>query len=403
MGYKTFSDYTLEGVTMAATSQRVLDFLSELKLRLKPLGEQDLATLLELKLAESAESSFAMHDYRYYMKRREKLHFGIDHEAFRSYFPVTKVTEAVCGIYQELLGLKFTLDKSAKLWHEEVTCHIVHDATSGELLGHFYLDLFPRHGKYSHACCIGIQPSCHSATFSQPAVAAMLANFTRGQGGAPGLLSHDEVETFFHEFGHVMHQLCTRTQLCHFSGTRVERDFVETPSQMLENWCWTREGLQRLSCHCDTNAPLPVDMINSLLKTRYVNHGLRTLRQVALSSLDFVLHTNTNVDLSVNHAIMKDILGIPPLPGTCMPATFAHLTGGYESKYYGYLWSQVFAADMFATRFEKEGIFCPTVGADYRRHILEPGGTMDAEEMLRNFLGRNPTSDAFFKASGLEV
>ncbi|KAI6659742.1 Thimet oligopeptidase [Oopsacas minuta] len=399
LGYKTFSDFTLDGVTMAATSQRVKEFLENLKLRLKSLGEQDLNALLELKLTETDDNSpITMYDYRYYMKRRQKLHCGIDHEAYRSYFPVTKVTDAVCDIYQELLGLKFTPDTSAKLWHEEVRCHVVHDASCGELLGHFFLDLFPREGKYGHACCIGIQPSCHSDTFSQPAVAVMLANFTRGQGDKPGLLTHDEVETYFHEFGHVMHQLCTRTQLSCFSGTRVERDFVETPSQMLENWCWSREGLKRLSCHFDTNEPLSDLMIDNLVKSRFLNHPLKTLRQVALSTLDFVLHTDSNVDLSVYDQIMTDILGIPPLLGTCMPATFVHLTGGYDSKYYGYLWSQVFAADMFVTRFEKEGIFSQRVGMDYRRFILEPGGTLDADVMLRNFLGREPNSDAFFRA-----
>ena len=379
---------------MAGSSQCVKEFLENLKAKMKSLAEEDLAALSELKLTETGDKSgIAMYDYRYYMKRREKLHFGIDHEAYRSYFPVTKVTEAVCGIYQELLGLKFTPDTFCKLWHEDVTCYMVHDAASGELLGRFFLDLFPREGKYGHACCIGLQPSCHSDTFSQTAEAVMLANFTRGDPG----LTHDEVETFFHEFGHLMHQLCSRTQLSCFSGTRVERDFVETPSQMLENWCWTMDGLRRLSCHFQTGAPLSEQMVSDLVRTRFVSHGLQTLRQVALSTLDFVLHTDPCASLSVYDVIMRDILGIPSVPDTCMPATFSHLTGGYDSKYYGYLWSQVFAADMFATRFLPEGVLSPGVGMEYRRCILEPGGTLDAGVMLRNFLGREPNSDAFFK------
>ena len=397
---------------MAATSQQVKEFLDEMKVKMKQLGEEDLAALLELKLddvsknisaVEGDKNRIMMYDYRYYMKRRQKLDFGIDHEEYRAYFPVTKVTEAVCGIYQELLGLKFTPDQSTGVWHKDVTRHLVHDSASGELLGSFFLDLFPREGKYGHACCIGIQPSCYSDAYTQPAVAVMLANFTKAQGDTPGLLTHDEVETFFHEFGHVMHQLCTHTELCYFSGTRVERDFVETPSQMLENWCWTQDGLKRLSNHVATGEPLPDQLISNLVKTRYVNDGLTTLRQVSLATLDFVLHTDTTVDLSVYDVIMKDILGIPPLSGTCMPATFAHLTGGYDSKYYGYLWSEVFAADMFTSKFEKEGIFNPSIGMEYRKHILQPGGTLDAKEMLRNFLGREPNTDAFFRAKGLEV
>ena len=379
---------------MAGNSQCVKDFLENLKTKMKSLAEEDLTVLSELKLTETGDKSgIAMYDYRYYMKRREKFHFGIDHEAYRPYFPVTKVTEAICGIYQELLGLKFTPDTSCKLWHEDVRCYVVHDATSGELLGRFLLDLFPREGKYGHACCIGLQPSCHCDTFTQSAEAVMLANFTRGDPG----LTHDEVETFFHEFGHLMHQLCSRTQLSCFSGTRVERDFVETPSQMLENWCWTRDGLRRLSCHFQTGEPLSDQMVDDLVRTRFVSHGLQTLRQVALSTLDFVLHTDPAASLSVYDVIMRDILGISPVSDTCMPATFAHLTGGYDSKYYGYLWSQVFAADMFATRFLPEGVLSPGVGMEYRKCILEPGGTLDAGVMLRNFLGREPNSDAFFR------
>ena len=430
MGYATHAAFVTE-VRMSGGAAAVKDFLGGLAAKLRPLLESDVAALKELKKAELGDAAFAadgatLHawDRAYYCKRLEEAQYEVDHEALREYFPLEAVLEGLLGIYQELLGLRFARDpalEGAAAWHEDVQAFAVHDAASAAPVGWFYLDLHPRAGKYGHAACFGLQPACEdacedaSADFDvdgggaraarrQLPVAACVCNFPKATSAAPALLQHREVETFFHEFGHVMHQLCSRARLVHFAGTRVERDFVEAPSQMLENWCWQPAALHRMSRHHETGAPIPEPLLAALLRSRHANQGVLNMRQVVLGTFDQAIHTAASCDSAAELARVTDeLMGVPATPGTNMAASFGHLAGGYDAQYYGYMWSEVFSADMFASRFEAEGIFNPVTGASYRAEVLAPGGSRDASESLRAFLGRDPIQEPFLRSKGLAV
>lgn len=409
LGFPNHSAFVLD-MRMAKTPEKVATFLSDLATKLKPLKDSDIQLFLQYKKEDCEKHGYKfdntinMWDYRYFMTMVEEKKYAVDQNALKQYFPMEVVTKGLLSIYQELLDLQFKLVEGAQVWHPDVTMYSVTDNASNTLMGYFYLDLFPREGKYGHAACFGLQPGCLFSDGSRMvSVAAMVANFTKPTADEPSLLQHDEVETYFHEFGHVMHQICAQSELAFFSGTHVERDFVEAPSQMLENWCWEREPLGRMSEHYKDHSPIPEDMLEKLLQSRKANAGVFNMRQILLGSFDQAIHTVAEADTAKTLSDLSEtLMGFPSSPGTNMAASFGHLAGGYDAQYYGYMWSEVFCMDMFASRFKKEGVMCKKTGADYRNCILKPGGSVDADEMLRNFLGRDPQPDAFLISKGLQ-
>ncbi|KAM9820744.1 LOW QUALITY PROTEIN: neurolysin, mitochondrial [Neosynchiropus ocellatus] len=408
LGYSSHADYVLE-MNMAENASNVSDFLESFYQSLKSVGVKERKYILALKKRDCLmrglhfDGQINAWDLPYYMNQVEQCKFAVNKDKLIEYFPLDVVTDGLLGIYQELLGLTFTQVPDPHVWHQDVKLFRTSDSETGEEVGEFYLDLHPREGKYGHAACFGLQPGCRGPDGERSLpVAAMVANFTKPRKGSPSLLQHHEVETFFHEFGHVMHELCSKTSFSDFSGTQVETDFVEVPSQMLENWVWQREPLRRMSRHYKDGSPIPDGLLDKLMASRVANTGLMNLRQVVLSKVDQTLHTSSSADSAQVFAKhCQEILGVPATEGTNMTASFSHLAGGYDGQYYSYLWSEVYSADIFFNRFKKEGVLNPQVGREYRRVILESGGSRDGLHMLRQFLGRAPCQDAFFQCKGL--
>ncbi|KAH7970133.1 hypothetical protein HPB49_000051 [Dermacentor silvarum] len=408
LSYPTHADYITE-LLMARSAANVRRFLTELADKLQPLWAKEKKVLLELKEEECKRHGIPFDgklnawDVAFYKNLVEERHYKVDQEKLRAYFPLDVVMKGLFGIYELLLSLKFEEIEKPALWHPEARMFKVNDSETKELLGYFFMDLFPREGKYSHFCNIPLQAGCRKQDGSrQIPVVAVVCNFPKPTEDKPSLLTHTDVETFFHEFGHTMHHICSKAELVMFEGTTVERDFLECPSQMLENWCWDLEGLNRMSKHHASGEPLPKHLADPLIASRLANVGQFNLRQITLAMFDLELHVKPQAETAKLFAEIQDkLLGYKPQDGTNFAANFSHLMGGYDSRYYGYLWSQVYSMDLFDTRFKKEGILNPKTGMDYRKQILEPGSTKDAEELLRNFLGREPRMDAFLVSKGL--
>uniref|UniRef100_A0A7S4C954 Peptidase M3A/M3B catalytic domain-containing protein n=1 Tax=Eutreptiella gymnastica TaxID=73025 RepID=A0A7S4C954_9EUGL len=400
LGYPTYADYIVER-RMTGKVAVVTEFLSSLQAKLMEAGKRDLEALKEVKKAhmeargEGYDGKLHAWDVSFYDQLLNTNKYGVDQNEIKEYFPLHKVVDGTLEIYQELLGLVFTEATAFEKWHDDVRLFSVRDGASGELIGHFYLDLHPRDGKYTHAAIFHLS----KRTPEQVPVDCMLCNMNPPTAESPALLQHAEVETFFHEFGHIMHSLCAEGDYNMTHLAKCPRDFVEAPSQMLENWCWQPEILARLSSHYKTKQPLPQDLLDKLIAAKNVNVALFTLRQVYLATLDMQIHTEPPEDLqALVDKLRPEISLLENPPGMNMLRAFGHLMNQYAAAYHGYLWSEVLSADMFHTRFEKEGVMNTKTGMDYRKMVLAPGGVGSIMDHLTTFLGRPPQQEAFLRS-----
>ena len=411
MGYKTHAAFELE-VMMAKKPETVVSFENDLRDRLNVLADKELYVMTQLKaeqqedLGEPVETDLYSWDYLYYTNLTKERQFNINDDEVKQYFSMENVTKGILDTYQNMLGLKFVKCPEVG-WHEDVSIHEVWDASTGEFVGHFFMDLYPREGKYNHAACFPLRSGFeHADGTREYPVAAIVANFPKPTGSTPSLLTHSDVTTYFHEFGHVMHGLCSVVKYSFFHGTNVETDFVEAPSQMLENWCWEPEVLRKFAFHYKTKEPIPEDLVDRLVKAKNVGAGVVNLRQIFFGLFDMAIHNTEDpkIDTTKLYSKMREqITRFKDSPeGKTWPlATFGHMMGGYDAGYYGYMWSQVFSADMFYSRFKSEGVDNPVTGRSYRDEILRPGGSRDANTMIHSFLGRDPNNKAFLKSIGL--
>jgi Zn-dependent oligopeptidase len=404
-GQPTWADHRLED-RMAKTPDRVEEFYAALRDGLHSRGEAEVAAVSRLLEADTGDTTVQAWDWQYYDTQQRRTDFGVDNFEVAKYFPLPQVLEGMFELTSEMFGITFEEITDFDTWHDDVQLFAIHDAATdsgrGGEIARFYLDLFPREGKYGHAAEFPLIPSrrLEDGSYQNP-VCAMVANFTKPTKGSPSLLQHSEVETLFHEFGHVLHQNLGRTEMARFSGTNTERDFVEAPSQIMENWIWDAAVLRRFARHHETGEPIPDELVDQLVAARDLNKGRFYLNQMTYGWWDQQIHGGGDRDLDEILVKGYEISLLPHQRGTFALASFGHLMGGYDAAYYGYMWSQVYGDDMFS-RFEEEGVTNPDVGRAYREEVLGRGGSLDAGEMLLNFLGREPNNKAFLKKLGIQ-
>lgn len=397
LGYPTWADFVLEP-RMAKNAQTVSSFLESVRSHLERQGAEEIKEYRakHAKLGGKESDPIPPCDRLYLEDQLRHEKYGLDSKKLGEYFEVTRVTQGVLEITSKLFGIQYK-PSSAPVWHSDVKAYDVIDTASNKLIGRFYMDLYPRADKYKHAAVFGIRETKKLQDSSRLfPIAAIVCNFPR-PGGAPALLPHSEVTTFFHEFGHVLHHLLSESELASFAGTAVARDFVEAPSQMLEEWAWSRETLDSFARHYATGEKIPQTLFDAMIRSRGFGRALGTQRQIFLSALDQAYHTrqpgfDTTTVLKELHSRYT---AFEYVEGTHFQATFGHLMG-YDAGYYGYQWALAIAQDLF-TRFKKDGLMNAQTAKDYRAMVLSKGGSEDENQMVEKFLGRAP-NDAAYRA-----
>jgi thimet oligopeptidase len=374
---------------MVRTPGTVERFLDDVKTRVGPLERREVGELRAFKAERGGDaktgSTFNRWDLAYYQEQYKKLRFNVDQEALRAYFPTDVAIDWALGLSSALYGIKFTV-ATVPVWDRDVRYYSVNDGETGVLLGGIYLDLFPRAGKYSHAAAFNVRSS--SSLAKRTPISVLVTNFNRTG------LTHGELVTLLHEFGHVLHGVLSRTRYASHGGTHVERDFVEAPSQMYEEWAHAIEPLRLIQNYCGDCPAVDAALVERLNAARAYGQGIRYARQHLYASFDLAITGVRQADAMATWIPMENESAVGYAQGTQFPGTFTHVISGYSAGYYGYMWSKALALDMVSTY--GDNLMNAAAGRRFRSLILEQGGQKPAEEMVRDFLGRAPSRDAFF-------
>jgi len=402
LGYASYAELSL-ATKMAESTEQVLGFLRDLAVRSKPFAEKDLAELRAFA-AEQGLDDLKSWDTGYYAEKLRQSRYSLNQEELRAYFPIDKVLAGLFAVVQRLYGIEIVELEDFDAWHPEVRLFEIRE--HGEHVGRFFFDLYARANKRGGAWMDGARDKRRDAEgrLISP-VANLVCNFTPPVGERPALLTHDEVTTLFHEFGHGLHHLLTRVEHAGASGINgVAWDAVELPSQFMENWCWEPEGLALISGHYQTGEPLPQEKLERMLAAKNFQSGMMMVRQLEFSLFDFELHA-THGDgrsvLEVLEAIRDEVSVLRPPRENRFPNSFAHIfSGGYAAGYYSYKWAEVLSSDAFS-RFEEEGVFNAETGRAFREAILARGGSQEPMVLFVDFRGREPSIDALLRHLGL--
>ena len=406
LGYADYAGYALVN-RMANSVSEVESFLTDLSARARPFAERELQTLEQFAEREFGSGPLARWDLPYYSEKLRAAICGFDPEAVRPFFPLPRVLEGLFEVVNRLFGIMVRQTESPDLWHDDVTLYEILDA-SGNQRGKFFLDPYAREHKRGGAWmadCAGRRRMAGGAI--QNPVAFLTCNFTPPVGDRPALLTHDEVLTLFHEFGHGLHHMLTTVEESAVAGiSGVPWDAVELPSQILENWCWEPEVLDMLARHVDTHERLPADLVKRLRSARTFQSGLQMVRQLEFALFDLRLHATTHLDgddavQNLLDQVRHEVSVLDTLPFDRFQNSFSHIfAGGYAAGYYSYLWAEVLSADAYS-RFEEEGIFDPQAGQAFLQEVLEKGGVENPLDMFVAFRGRDPGIESFLRHQGL--
>jgi Zn-dependent oligopeptidase len=403
LGYKTHAHFVLEE-RMAESPENVQSFLGELLEKAKPAALKEFNELAAFAKKLDNIDQLQKWDGAYYAEKLKEKLFNLDDEKLKPYFELDKVIEGVFTIAEKLFGLRFEEVHTIDKYHEDLKTYSVED-NDGKLMSIFYADFHPRPGKRGGAWMTSYKPQQIKNGVNDRPHISIVCNFTKPTASKPSLLTFNEVTTLFHEFGHALHGMLANTTYKGLSGTSVSWDFVELPSQVLENWCYEKEALELFATHFENKKVIPIELIEKIKDSATFHEGMQTLRQLSFGMLDMAWHGNDPSNITsvkaFEAAAFANTALYPDIHENCMSTSFSHIfQGGYSAGYYSYKWAEVLDADAFAY-FKQEGIFNKEIAAKFKNHVLSQGGTEDPMDLYVKFRGQKPNPEALLKRAGL--